>query len=108
MLQARNGVEQHDAPLLVSETCQRALQQRALVGVQSALLRGNGVPFLLAERGMAILAPQAHQAQVAAHGQKPAHRRTGGAVLRRAVPHLHIDVLCEILRVVRVFEVGQR
>ena len=53
VLQARNGVEQHDAPLLVSEACQCALQQCTLVGVQSALPRGNGVPFLLTEDGMA-------------------------------------------------------
>ena len=73
VLHARDRVEQHNAPFLVSESCQCALQQRALVGVQSALLRGNGVPFLLAEGGMAFLPPHAHQAQVAAHGQQPAH-----------------------------------
>ena len=108
MLQTRNSVEQHDAPLLVSEACQCVLQQCALIGVQSALPRGNGVPFLLAEGGMAFLPPQAHQAQVSAYGQQPAHGRSCGPVLFRAVPHLHVDVLCEILRVVRVFEVRQR
>ena len=41
--------------------------------VQSALPRRNGVPFLLAEGGMAFLPPQAHQATVSAHGQQPAH-----------------------------------
>ena len=108
VLHARDRMEQHNAPLLVSESCQCALQQRALVGVQSALLRGNGVPFLLAEGGMAFLPPQAHQAQAAAHSQQPTHGRADGTVLRRAVPHLHIDVLRKILRVLRVFEVGQR
>lgn len=108
VLHTRDRVEQHDAPLLVAKACQRVLQEDALVRIQSALLRGNGVPFLLAEGGMAFLAPQTHQAQAAAHGQQPSHRRSAGAVLRRAVPHLHIDVLCEILRILRVFEVGQR
>ena len=108
VLHTRDRVEQHDAPLLVSESCQCALQQRALVGVQSALLRGNGVPFLLADGGLAFLPPQTHQAQAAAHRQQPAHGGTGGAVLRRAVPHLHIDILREILRIVGVPEVGQR
>ena len=108
MLHARDRVKQHDAPFLVSEACQRALQQRALIGVQTAFLCGNGVPLLLAERGMTFLAPQAHQAEIAAHGQQPAHGRAGGAVLCRAVPHLHIDVLCEILGIVRVFEVRKR
>ena len=50
MLHARDRVKQHDAPFLVSEACQRALQQCALVGVQTAFLCGNGVPLLLAER----------------------------------------------------------
>ena len=108
MLHARDRVKQHNAPLLISESCQRALQQCALVGIQTALLRGNSVPFLLAERGMAFFAPQAHQTEVAAYRQQPPHRRAGGAVLRRAVPHLHIDVLRQVLRVVRVFEVGKR
>ena len=57
---------------------------------------------------MAFLPPQAHQAQVSAHGQQPAHRRSGESVLFRAVPHLHIDVLRQVLRVLCVFEVGQR
>ena len=57
---------------------------------------------------MTLLAPQAHQAQIAAGRQQPAHRRTGWAVLLRAVPHLHIDILCKVLRVVRVFKVGKR
>ena len=101
-------MEQHDTPFLVRKACQRLLQKGALIGVQSALLRGNGVPFLLAERGMTLLAPQAHQAQIAADRQQPAHRRTGWAVLLRAVPRLHIDVLRKVLRVMRVFEVGKR
>ena len=108
MLHACDRVEQHNAPLLIVKVCQCALQQRALVGVQSALLRGNGVPFLVRECGAAFLAPQTHQAQAAAHRQQPAHGGTGGAVLRRAVPHLHIDILREILRIVGVPEVGQR
>ena len=84
------------------------LQKGALVSIQPTILRGNGVPFLLAERGMTLLAPQAHQAQIAADRQQPSHRRTGWAVLLRAVPRLHIDVLRKVLRVMRVFEVGKR
>ena len=49
---------------------------------------------------MAFLPPQTHQAQAAAHRQQPAHGGTGGAVLRRAVPHPHIDILREIRRIV--------
>lgn len=40
VLHTRDRVEQHDAPLLLAKACQCALQQRALVGVQSALPRG--------------------------------------------------------------------
>ena len=83
------------------------LQKNAFVGVQTAFLRGKGVPFRLAERSMMFLTPQTHQAQVAAHGQQPAHRRAGGTVLPCAVPHLHIHVLCEILCIMRIFEVGK-
>ena len=54
---------------------------------------------------MAFLPPQTRQAQVSAYGQQPAHRRSGESVLFRAVPHLHVDVLCQVLRVLRVFEV---
>ena len=108
VLQARDRVEQHDAPLFVSEACQCTLQQRALVGVQSALPRWNGVPFLLTEGGMAFFPPQARQAEVSAYSQQPAHGRAGGPVLLRAVLHLHIDVLRQVLRVLCVFEVGQR
>ena len=50
VLHTRDRVEQHDTPFLVRKACQRLLQKGALIGVQSALLRGNGVPFLLAER----------------------------------------------------------
>ena len=99
-------MEQHNAPLFVAELCECVLQKGALIGIQSALLRGNGVPFLLAERGMTFLAPQAHQAQIAADRQQPSHRRTGWTVLLRAVPHLYINILRDVLRVVRVFKVG--
>ena len=64
-------MEQNNAPLLITESSQRILQQNALIGIQPALLCGNGVPFLLAERGIFLFPPQAQQAQVAAHGQQP-------------------------------------
>ena len=73
MLHARDRMEQHDAPLLITESGQRLLQQNALIGIQSALLRGNSVLFLFTACGIFLFAPQTHQAQVAAHGQQPAH-----------------------------------
>ena len=97
-----------DLPMILRvEDLMPMLQENTLIRIQSALLRGNGVPFLIRERGAAFLAPQTHQTQAAAYGQQPAHGGTGGTILRRAVPHLHIDILREILCIVGVPEVGK-
>lgn len=54
------------------QTGQNVLQQRSLLCGQTGLLLGNGVPFCLAENGVALRAPQAHQAQIPADRQQPA------------------------------------
>lgn len=107
MLHAGDGVEQNDPPFLLTEGRQRMPQQGALDGIQPPLFGGNGVPFLVAERGVALLPPQLCPAEVPAYGQDPAQGRAGGAVLLRVVPHLHVDVLGEVLRVLRVPEVRE-
>ena len=59
MLHARDRVKQHDAPFLVSEACQRTLQQRALIGVQTAFLREfavSGMRLVAVEQGRVIAA----------------------------------------------------
>ena len=101
-------MEQYDAPLLLPQTGQNVLQQRSLLCGQTGLLLGNGVPFCLAENGVALRAPQAHQAQIPADRQQPAHGRAGGAILRGVIPHMNEYILRDILCVVGVFQVRQR
>jgi hypothetical protein len=62
----------------------------------------------LAENGVALRAPQAHQAQIPADRQQPAHGRAGGAILRGVIPHMNEYILRDILCVVGVFQVRQR
>ncbi len=69
----------------------RTMLQRS---VRSSVVRpvscwGNGVPFCLAENGVALRVPQAHQAQIPADRQQPAHGRAGGAILRGVIPHMN-------------------
>ena len=103
MFEAGEGVEGDDLTLLVLQNREQGLQYHPVLRSNGGGLLWQSLPLLMGQRlGTAALA-QPVQGQISGDGHQPAHGLSVGAVTGGAVPHLEIDILQYILRVVCIF-----